>query len=401
VSVMTPPETNQTFRPQGAEAGVHLYLSGVQGDEAALLGARVAGLPLQLSIVPVTEWIDPNDLGGAAVAVVQVDADAPASIKRFERLAKTDEKPLIAACYDPPLALVRQLLKAGAHDVLPLPLSLDDLETSVAPLREQVAKAVTTEAVVNNNRLVVFLKARGGSGATAIATQLACRFAAAERQAGREAALLDLDLQFGDAAFQLGLRPRLTLTDLIEAGPRLDGPLLRSAMTQHDSGLFVAAAPSTMLPLESLSNEQAIAIVERGMREFGTLFVDLPANWANWSLSVVARAKVVLLVTDLSIAGLHHARRQIDLLDTQGLEDIDLRVVANRFRKSLFKSVSLDDAEQALGRKIAFTVADEPDILGAAIDQGVTVGDIRRKSPLVRDLDAIDGAITNLLRLER
>jgi pilus assembly protein CpaE len=293
------------------------------------------------------------------------------------------------------------LLKAGAHDVLPLPLNLHDLEASIAPVREQAAQAINAEAIVSNNRLVIFLKSRGGCGATALAGQLACRFAATERRFNREAALIDFDLQFGDAAFQLGLHPRMTLTDMIEAGPRLDGPLLRSAMTQHDSGLFVAAAPVEMLPLESLSNEQAIAIVDRGLREFDTLFLDLPANWANWSLSLVARASMVLLVTDLSIAGLSRARRQIDLLTEQGLGDVDIRVVANRFRKSLFKTVSLADAQQALGREIAFTVADDPEVMSAAIDQGRTVGEIRRKSALVRDLDVIDAAVTNTLRLER
>jgi pilus assembly protein CpaE len=401
MSVMTPPEANKSFRAQGVEAGVHLYLSGYEGDTAALLGARVAGLPLQLSIVPVTEWIDPTDLASAAVAVVQVDADAPASLKRFERLAAADNKPLIAACYEPPLALVRQLLKFGAHDVLPLPLAIDDLETSIAPLRDRAAEQVSTENIVSNNRLVAFIKARGGIGATAISTQLACRFAAAEARFGREVALIDFDVQFGDAAFQLGLRPKLTMTDLVEAGARLDGPLLRSAMTQHSSGLYVAAAPTEMLPLESLTNEQAIAIVDRGLKEFGTVFVDLPANWSNWSLSLVARSNLIVLLTDLSIAGLHRARRQIDLLAAQDLGNIEIKVVANRFRKSLFKTVNLGDAEEALGRKIAFTISDEPDLMNAAIDQGLPVGDISRKSTLVRDLDALDKSIIAALRLER
>ncbi|WP_029942304.1 AAA family ATPase [Sphingomonas astaxanthinifaciens] len=398
---MTPPESSKSFRPQGVEAGVHLYLSGFEGDSAALLGARVAGLPLHLSIVPVTEWIDPTDLATAAVAVVQVDADAPASMKRFERLAANDGKPLIAACYEPPLALVRQLLKAGAHDVLPLPLAIDDLEASIAPLRDRAVEQVSAEQIVTNNRLVAIIKARGGIGATAVGAQLACRFAAAEVQAGREAALIDFDVQFGDAAFQLGLRPRLTLTDLIEAGARLDGPLLRSAMTQHKSGLQVAAAPTDMLPLDSLTNEQAIAIVDRALKEFGTVFVDLPANWSNWSLSLVARSNLIILLTDLSVAGLNRARRQIDLLAAQDLGNIEIKVVANRFRKGLFKTVNLGDAEEALGRKIAFTIADEPDLMNAAIDQGLPVGEISRKAPLVRDLDALDKAITTALRLER
>ncbi len=45
------------------------------------------------------------------------------------------------------------------------------------------------------------------------------------RRTGREACLVDLDVQFGDVAFQLGLRPKLSLVDLLEAGARLDGDL--------------------------------------------------------------------------------------------------------------------------------------------------------------------------------
>ena len=113
---------------------MHLYLSGADGDAAELAAARVAGLPVYLSIMPTTDWINPDELGGAAAAVIQVDADTAASIKRFQKLAATVETPLIAAAYEPPLALVRSLIRAGAHDVIPLPLSFEDVETSLAPV---------------------------------------------------------------------------------------------------------------------------------------------------------------------------------------------------------------------------------------------------------------------------
>ena len=332
---MNTPDLGSSWRPQGREAGVHLYLSGVEGDSSQLIGARACGLPLTLNVVPVTDWIDPSELSSAAVAVVQVDADTPASIKRFEKLAAQDDKPLIAACYDPPLALVRALLRAGAHDVLPLPLSIDDLETSLAPLRDRM-EATDVQADTSTGRLVAFIKSRGGVGATALATQLACRFAASEARAGRECCLIDFDVQFGDAAFQLGLGPRLSVSDLVEAGSRLDGPLLRSTTVQHPSGLFVAAAPPELLPLDAVTSDQVIAITERAQREFGTVFVDLPASWTNWSLSLVARAHLVLLVTDLSVTGLHRARKQLKLLGEQGLGTIPLRVVLNRYEKGVF-----------------------------------------------------------------
>ena len=51
----------------------------------------------------------------------------------------------------------------------------------------------------------------------------------------------------------------------------------------------------------SLSSEQVIEIVELAKREFGTVFVDLPSNWTNWSLSLLAQSDLVLLISELSV----------------------------------------------------------------------------------------------------
>ena len=148
------------------------------------------------------------------------------------------------------------------------------------------------------------IKSVGGVGATALLTQLAIRFAEQEAPHGREACLIDLDVQFGDVAFQLGLRPKLSLADLLDAGTRLDGDLLRATTSEHPSGLKVIAAPHDMMPLEGISSEHMLRIVDMATREFGTVFVDLPTNWTNWSLSLVARSDLVVLVTELTVAGL-------------------------------------------------------------------------------------------------
>ncbi|MCW3797180.1 hypothetical protein OMW55_05075 [Sphingomonas sp. BN140010] len=403
---MDQPNVGSTFRPQGIEAGVHLYLSSAEGDIGALFGQRVCGLPITLSLCPVTEWIDAADVAASAVAVVQVDADSPASIKRFEKLAEMSRTPLIAATYEPPLALVRSLLKSGAHDVVPLPLTLEELEASVTQVRAEpeVQAATTTPARTAHGKLVLFIKSRGGIGATAIASQLACRYAAAEARAHREACLIDLDIQFGDAAFQLGLHPRLSVCDLVEAGARLDGQLLRSVAAVHPSGLNVVAAPGQLMPLDAVSSDQVIAVIDRATREFGTVFVDLPANWTNWSLSLIARADKILLVTELSVAALNRARRQLDLLSEQDLGKVPLQLVVNRNVRKLLgggSAIKLADVEQALGRAVDFTVTDDPEVLAAAIERGVPLDEIRRKSAIGKDLDTISAALAADFGLER
>lgn len=400
MSVINPNETGSSWRTHRREAAVQLYVSGAHGDAAALVGARIAGFPLTLSLLAETDWIDPEELATAAAAVVQVDRDAPTSIRRFQKLAAATKTPLIAAAFEPPLALVRALVRAGAHDVVPLPLDVADLETSLGPIREARAKQDQL-AMVGAAKLISIIKSVGGVGATALITQLGVRFAHHEAKSGREACLIDFDVQFGDAAFQLGLRPTLSLADLIDAGARLDGDLLRATTTQHSSGLNVIASPGSMMPLESLSSEQVIDIVELAKREYGTVFVDLPSNWTNWSLSLLAQSDLILLVSELSVASLHRARRQLELIESQDLEGLDLRIVINRFEKGLMRTVRPSDVREALGRDIAFSIANDPALMRSAIDQGLPIAEIKRKSAIGRDIDTLDASIAAALGLRR
>jgi pilus assembly protein CpaE len=400
MSVMNPNETALNWKASKREHGVHLYLSSAAGDAASLVAARIAGFPLSLSIIGTGDWIDPQELAAASAAVVQVDADNQASIKRFQSLAKSVDRPLIAAAFEPPLALVRSLIRAGAHDVIPLPLSAEELETSLAPIRDEIRKRHEA-TTASHAKLVSVVKSVGGVGATALLSQLAIRFAEREQARGREACLIDFDVQFGDVAFQLGLQPKLSLAELLEAGSRLDGALLRSTTLEHPSGLKVIAAPPEIMPLEGMPSEHLLQIAEVATREFGTVFVDLPSNWTNWSLSLVARSDLVLLVTELTVAGINRARRQLDLLESQDLGDLEVRVVVNRFDKGMARTVRPADVVEALRREIAFTVSNDFTVMRTAIDRGVPIDEIKRKTALAKDLDGIDSGVAAALGLER
>ncbi|MFL6752869.1 MAG: CpaE family protein [Sphingomicrobium sp.] len=400
MSVINPNETTRSWQTAKREAAVQLYLSGMEGDAAELVAARVAGFPLSLNVLPVTDWIDPAEITAAAAAVVQVDPDTPSSVKRFQKLAQSVSTPLIAAAYDPPLALVRSLVRCGAHDVVPLPLNIEDLETSLAPLADAISNR-RTAAVATTSKLVTVIKSVGGVGVTALTSQLAIRYAQSEAARGREACLIDLDVQFGDVAFQLGLRPKLSLHDLLEAGARLDGSLLRATVTEHHGGLKVIAAPPDMMPLEGVSSEHLLEIVDLATHEFGTVFVDLPTNWTNWSLSLVARSDLILLVTELTVAGLNRAKRQLRLLESQDLGGLDVRVIVNRFDKAQNRTIRPSDVRDALGRDIAYTVANDFPLMRSAIDRGVPISDIKRKSAIGKDLDVLDAGVAAALGLER
>ena len=193
----------------------------------------------------------------------------------------------------------------------------------------------------------------------------------------------------------------MTLADLLKAGSRLDGALLRSVTTRHASGLQLIAAPPEMMPLEVMVGDHLLGIVESAKREFGTVFLELPTNWTNWTLSLLAGSDIVMLVTDLSVASLHRARRQLDLIAAQDLGEIDVRVIVNRFDKSQYRTLGADNVTEALGREIAFTLISDNALMRGATERGVPIDELKRKSQLGKDLDRIDAGLADALGLGR
>jgi len=378
---------------------VRLLLAGAEGQANELVGARAAGFPLELVIVDTAAPINPSVLAGAAAAVIQVTEGDDRSTDRFKKLAE-GPVPLIAAAYEPSMKLVRTLVRAGAHDVVPLPLDPEELETALDPIRRMV-DAQGPRARAGHQKIVTVIKSEGGIGATSLLSQLALRFAANEAAAGREACLIDLDVQFGNAALQLGLQPSLTFSDLVDAGKRLDGDLLRSVATRHPSGLRVIAAPREIMPLELLTSDQLLSIVDLAVAEYGTVLVDLPTNWTNWSLSLLARSDLVLLVTELRVPSLHRARRQLDLLTTQDMGNLEVRVVVNRAEKGFFRTLSEADAERVLKKPVSYCISNDHETMTQAIDRGIPIADVKRKSGLCRDIDAMERGVAGALGLER
>jgi pilus assembly protein CpaE len=155
------------------------------------------------------------------------------------------------------------------------------------------------------------------------------------------------------------------------------------------------------MPLELLTSDQLLSIIDLAVAEFGTVLVDLPTNWTNWSLSLLARSDLVLLVTELRVPSLHRARRQLDLLMDQDMGNLDVRVVINRTEKGFFRTLSEADAERVLRKPVSYCIANDHETMTQAIDRGIPIGQVKRKSSLCRDMDAMERGVAGALGLER
>jgi pilus assembly protein CpaE len=365
VALVVDPSSIGAIPPDLASATVHLHLVALD------------------DLVPTLPFLRQAD-----VLVVEVRLDRPGQLDNFIRILDEQPRPVIAATRALDAAATRALMRAGAVDVVALPLDPADLEEALTTARKVIASRPDTSA---KGRVISFVRAVGGAGATALACQAGCLWA------GRQTTcLIDFDVQFGAVALYLDMQPPLGLLDLVEAQGRLDHTLFSTIAAYHASGLRIIAAPHDIAPLEALTPAFVAQVLTLAAATFEVVLVDLPAAWTPWSLAALAHSDAVVLVTNLSVPGLRQARRQLDLIEANEVA-APLRIVLNRMPKKIFRTIDLGDSERVLRRKVDFTVADDAVTMNSAIDQGRTISQVRGKSAIEGDLNMLITGLTQVL----
>jgi pilus assembly protein CpaE len=155
-------------------------------------------------------------------------------------------------------ALLSEALSAGIFDVVLLPQLTDGIvftikkANSLAAGRSTGSGGAKTAAALEG-RVVTFFSPKGGAGKTVLACNLAATVA---RQQQRRTLLMDLDLQFGDAAIMMGIEPEKTIYDLVMARRELDTDALAGYVTAHSSGVHVLPAPLRPEDAELVTEER-------------------------------------------------------------------------------------------------------------------------------------------------
>jgi pilus assembly protein CpaE len=329
------------------------------------------------------------------VLIAQIDPGNPRDFEEFERFVRDHKErlPVIAAVRDLSVAVTRRVLRSDAVDVLPIPFTPDELHQAIETGRHRLAVS-RPQGAPRAGRVVTFLGALGGSGTTTVATQAAMIWA--EKQS---VCLIDLDLQFGNAALYLNLRPQLSLADLMEAGDRLDAEFLRSVGERHSSGVTVIASPPEVMPLDSVTPEFVDRLLDLAADAFDVVLVDMPGAWVAWSLSALRKSDAICLITGLSVPGVHQARRQLEVLDANALGE-RVRIVLNRVVHPMFGKADLSETEKVLRHKVDFPISNDYPTVSSAIDEGRLISSIKVKSRVEKDLRVMIGQLSTMANAE-
>ena len=275
---------------------------------------------------------------------------------------------------------LERALVAGARGIIP-PTATDD------EVREMVERALAAskrrrETYIEmqddsgpRNKIIPVLAAKGGSGKTTVATNLAVALAA--RFPG-DVVIVDLDLQFGDVASAFGFEPTVTFADI---GPAdlTDATALKAVLSPRQSaGLYVMAAPEIPAQADDLRPDMIRKVIEVLSTDFPFVIIDTAAGIDEFTLEILDVATDIVLLASMDVPSIRAARKEANALQLLGLDNRPWHVVLNRANSKV--GLSIEDIQATLGRTIDVTIPSHRSI-PTSVNRGVPISLSDPRSP--------------------
>jgi pilus assembly protein CpaE len=310
--------------------------------------------------------------GGHLRVVVHATRSTSFPAGEVAAIREHTRSPIVILASGESTALLEEALDAeGVADVLLLPQLTENVVFALRKAAHAGRRLVAEGGQGRHGRIITVFSPKGGTGKTVTATNLAAAFAKHEQ---KRTLLVDLDLQFGDAAIMLGLEPEKTIYDLVVAPGELDSEKLAGYTTKHTCGLDILPAPLRPEDAELVTETKLARLLEVARESYDIIIVDTSPFFHGPMLATLDRTDELLMLCGLDVPTLKNVRLSMQTLELLSFPASRIRFVLNRANSKV--GMKKSEVEGALDIKIGFEVPS---------DRAVPLGVNRGAPPAVAD----------------
>lgn len=272
------------------------------------------------------------------------------------------------------VSTLSKAMQAGIREVV----SSEDAAALVAAARRSqdvsnhlsgAAQASMIEGgATKKGKVILVFSAKGGCGKTTVSTNLAEALA---EDPNKSVALVDFDLQFGDVAVAMQLKPIKTISQAIRMQSSIDIAGIRSLMTDtHKPNMQALLAPIYPADVEFIKPVLADKII-RGLQQiYDYVVIDSPPAFTEVILKAFDLADEYLLITTLDMPSIKNLKVTLGTLQELGMPRSRWNIVINR---STYNSgLSIKDVEDGIGMTISAQIPNS-DVVPVMVNWGRTV----------------------------
>jgi pilus assembly protein CpaE len=304
---------------------------------------------------------------------------------------------------------MRRAMLAGARDFLSKPPVGDELISAIRRAGEmarsersksaQQARAASILPGVgqvagpglvslSQGKIVTIYSAKGGTGCTTIAVNLAL----ALHNADTRVVLVDGNLQFGDVAVFFNEQGKNTILDIAPRVDELDPDIVQSIMIKHEpSGIHILAAPPRPELAEKVSAAQFSKVLEYLKQIYAYVVVDTVPILTDITLAAIDASDVIVLITTQDIPAIKNARLFLDLSATMGVERERVVFTMNRYDKRI--AITPERISENLKQEVKAIIPLDERVVIPAVNRGIPFMLDNRTQPVARGILALAEAV--------
>lgn len=315
------------------------------------------------------------------LVMIVLDADIDRAVATIRQIHAVNPRAVILpASQSRDGGTILKALRAGALEFLPLPVDPDEATTVIARLLPD-----RTASADGKGTMLTIIGSAGGVGCTTLAVNLAC---ALTKAPGASVALVDLDLLLGCVDTLLDVMPEQNIVDVTSDIDRYDESLLKRALSQHESGVYVLPAPAAMEDASRVEIGALRQLLTLMLRAFRYVIVDASKGFQETDFVAMELSDAVLLVTQLDVGSLRNGARLMQVFRQMDGMAEKVRVVVNRVGSDI-TTIGLKKAEETLGAPIGWQIPNVSDIVAAARTKGVPLETEAPKHRITRSINEI------------
>ncbi|MDZ5696203.1 AAA family ATPase [Chelativorans sp. M5D2P16] len=275
--------------------------------------------------------------------------------------------------------LYRELTEAGVDDYLVAP---------VAPMAfvEAVSRCFRNSVEEKLGRIIAFIGAKGGSGSSTIAHNVA---AAMVSRSDADVLVADLDLQFGTVGLNFDVDSPQGMADVIEGANRVDEVLIRRIAVKHSERLHLLPVNAAFDRSFNLKEEDIDRLLDVARSSSWHLVLDIPHLWTPWTKKALLSADEIVITATPDLASMRNAKNIIEYLKKTRPNDPSPRLVLNRVGTPKMPEVKLKDFTAAVGVEQWVTIPFDAQAFGKAANEGRMVTKVARGSKAARALSEL------------
>lgn len=309
-----------------------------------------------------TQVIEVVDQEEPDVIVVAPEEVTGAGLKRLAEIHRKDPKVVVVISESTKTVTAAQTAACGTSDIIPLGVTKARLRTKMARALE-TAEELRNEHLVVEERIVVqeapapverpafsppaytpapapapvarshtklarvftVASASGGCGKTFYSTNFAAYLAKAT---GGKVLLVDLDLQFGEVAISLHLRPKRTISELVQEEDI--AAALSDYVVDHSAGYKVLCAPRDPVAGDKVGPRETTAVLEAARSQFDYIVVDTPPSINETCLAAFDQSQSLVIMATMDLPSLKNLRVFLETLKKLNLPADQVSLVVNK-----------------------------------------------------------------------